>query len=67
MKDKRTKHHLTNKCNGGTDEIANILRLFEEKHQAWHLIFKNADLDKAIEILQRVKQLKGEKNALQSK
>jgi len=57
-KKKLTKHHIINKCNQGATTPENILLLFEEKHRAWHLLFKNEDLDGAIAILQRVKQLK---------
>jgi hypothetical protein len=57
-KQKITKHHLKNKCQGGRNTSENILYLFEKKHEAWHLLFKNADLDEAISILQRVKQIK---------
>ena len=70
MKKKKTRHHLVNRCNGGDNDVANILRLFDEKHRAWHLLFKNLDIEGAIEVLQRVKSLKqkGEiENALQSK
>jgi len=57
-KPKLTKHHIVNKCNGGQTTPENILLLFEEKHRAWHSIFGNADLNEAIAILQRVKQMK---------
>lgn len=61
LKKKKTRHHIKNKCNKGTDNEANILMLFEEKHNAWHLLFRNEDLDGAIAILQRVKQIKQKK------
>ena len=54
----QTRHHIVNRCNGGPSAEWNILWIYEEKHDLWHTLFKNNDLDGAIELLQRVKRLK---------
>lgn len=54
----QTQHHITNKCRGGTKEAWNILWIYKEKHFIWHKLFKNSDLDEAIELLRRVRRLK---------
>ena len=54
---KKTLHHLLNKCNGGKTTPWNLLCLREARHEAWHTLFHNMDLDEIIECLQRVKQL----------
>jgi len=54
----RNKHHLKNKCMGGSNELWNILFLDEARHRCWHLLFKNLDLEQIIELLIRVKRIK---------
>lgn len=34
-----TRHHITAKFYGGTGHPSNILKLWEDKHRAWHQIF----------------------------
>jgi len=54
-----TKHHLTNKVNGGKDNDENILILnWERHHQAWHKLFGNLSLEGIIAVLLRIKTLK---------
>jgi len=53
-----TKHHLVNKCEKGTDTPDNILRLYAEKHEVWHLLFGNRNLSGAIALLKRVQSIK---------
>ena len=52
------RHHLTNRCMGGTMSIHNILWLDIQRHHAWHELFKNLNLDEVIELLIRVKSAK---------
>lgn len=54
----QTRHHIVNRCHGGTRDAWNILWVYQEKHDLWHTLFKDNDLDGAIELLQRVKRLK---------
>lgn len=63
MKRKRkiTKHHNINQHNGGTSEIENIILLKEERHKAWHEIFKNRTFKQAAKLLLRVDRMKGGK------
>ena len=58
--DKRgmNRHHMLNRCMGGKDDVSNLLRIYIYKHQIWHQLFKNMDLDQAIAFLKRVKRAK---------
>ena len=42
-------HHLTCKFRGGTDEPWNVVKLWADKHEAWHKIFGLASLETAID------------------
>jgi len=55
---KMNRHHLVNKCNGGTMSINNILWIYINRHHVWHELFKNLDLEQVIELLIRVKRAK---------
>jgi hypothetical protein len=52
------RHHLKNKCNGGQSTESNLLRIDIERHKAWHILFRNLNLDEAIALLERVKRAK---------
>jgi hypothetical protein len=52
------RHHLVNKCNGGTMSIHNILWIYINRHHVWHELFHNLDLDQVIALLIRVKSAK---------
>ena len=54
----KNKHHLTNKCRGGTNDLWNILFMDTIRHKAFHLLFGNKNLDEIIELLTRVKNIK---------
>lgn len=60
-KRKKTVHHIKNKCNGGMTTPKNLLTLWEEKHVAWHVLFRNMDLNQIIECLVRVRELQEHK------
>ena len=55
---KMNRHHLTNKCMGGKGNIENILWIYINRHEVWHTLFKNLDLDQVIALLIRVKSAK---------
>lgn len=55
---KMNRHHLTNKCMGGGGNIENILWIYINRHEVWHSLFKNLDLDQVIALLIRVKSAK---------
>jgi len=55
---KMNRHHLVNKCNGGTMSINNILWIYINRHHEWHTLFHNLDLEQVIELLIRVKRAK---------
>jgi len=59
-RDKRgmNRHHLINKCMGGSNSVQNLLRIYVYKHQIWHHLFHNMDIDQAIGLLKRVKRAK---------
>jgi hypothetical protein len=56
--EKKTRHHLRNKSRGGQSIQSNILILDEDRHRAWHILFKNLDLDQVIALLERTRQAK---------
>ena len=47
------RHHILNKCRGGTWSPQNILVLDTERHSAWHFLFQNMSFQEVIELLQR--------------
>ena len=51
-------HHLRNVCMGGNDDVQNLLRIYIEKHEIWHKLFRNMDLNQTIEFLKRVRRAK---------
>lgn len=54
-----TRHHLTPKSrNHSNSRPYNLLSLWWEKHQAWHVLFGNRTLEEIIEVLLRVKRFK---------
>ena len=57
-KKKITRHHIKNTCNGGGDEVSNIIFLKNEKHQCWHNIFHNLDFVDAARLLVKAYNLK---------
>lgn len=40
-----SRHHILNKIRGGTMCPKNILRLWRDKHNCWHYIFKDRTID----------------------
>ena len=56
---KMSRHHLKNKCRFGMPTPENLLNLWRDKHDAWHLLFKNASPEEIVEILQRMMSMKG--------
>lgn len=54
----KDRHHLKNCSKGGSTSKANLLKLDAYKHDAWHLLFENKNLDEVIDLLIRIKQIK---------
>ena len=48
MKNKLTKHHLYPKSKGWTNNDVNILRLKDNFHRAFHMVFENKTPDEQI-------------------
>lgn len=46
-----SKHHLVPKCLGGSKKSHNLLRLWRDKHDAWHRIFENQTISEIIPVL----------------
>jgi hypothetical protein len=57
-KRKMSKHHLTARSQGGTGTPENILNLWRDRHDLWHVLFGNNSLEQIILILQRIVQMK---------
>ena len=56
----QNRHHWLNKCNGGTWTVDNISYLHIDRHDWWHKIFKNLNLDEVIELLIRIRRIKSQ-------
>lgn len=54
----RNRHHMRNKCRGGSCKPENILMLDERRHAAWHLLFKNMDFSEVAHLLMRCHYMK---------
>jgi hypothetical protein len=55
---KINRHHLTPKSRGGKNDDWNIAMFYIERHQYWHKVFGNLDLNQVIELLIRFKRFK---------
>lgn len=55
----KTKHHLTPKSRGGKSTPRNLLILEIEKHACWHKLFGIRTLSEVIELLERIRRIKG--------
>jgi hypothetical protein len=55
----RNKHHIQTKARGGNSERENILLLKVERHEAWHYLFGQKNIEEIIALLIRVHRLKG--------
>ena len=54
----KNRHHIINKCRGGSKHESNLLVLDVEKHNAWHRIFKNMSFLDVIYLLLRTLKAK---------
>ena len=54
----RDRHHLKNKCDGGSNSKNNLLLIHTDRHKNWHKVFNNADLDTVIRLLLRLRRAK---------
>lgn len=55
---KFNRHHLKPRSRGGQDLPSNLIRMDENRHGAWHLLFQNRTLSEVIEILERLRGMK---------
>lgn len=57
-----SRHHLIPKSRKKDQkkirEIKYVLKLWRDRHNYWHFLFKNMTLDEIIETLKRVKRIK---------
>jgi len=53
-----TIHHLTPRSRGGEESKSNKSLLKEDKHRAWHILFKNKTLEEIIILLTRFALMK---------
>jgi hypothetical protein len=54
---KFNRHHIKNKCRGGTWAPQNILIMDIQRHNAWHFLFRNMSFEEVIELLKRTLEL----------
>ena len=61
---KKNKHHLIPKSRRNdyktkkVHETSRVLKLWEDKHNMWHYLFKNMTLDEIIVTLNRIRKIK---------
>lgn len=55
---RKNRHHIKNKCRGGTNDPKNIILLDTEKHKAFHFLFGNMDFLQAAALLQKAHSIK---------
>lgn len=53
-----SRHHLRPVSRKGSDSDSNLLRLWRDRHDAWHKLFGNRTLDEIIAVLERIKHAK---------
>ena len=54
----KSRHHLRPRSRNGSDLDSNLLILWRNKHDAWHLLFGNRTLGEIINVLNRMKEAK---------
>jgi len=54
----QNRHHVHNKCRGGTMHPSNLLYMDERRHAAFHLLFGNMDFLQVIDLLRRCYEMK---------
>lgn len=54
------RHHIKNKCLGGSWSPENILAIDTRRHAAWHFLFKNMSFREVASLLLRVCEMKHE-------
>lgn len=59
---KFNRHHIKNKCRGGTWAPENILVMDTLRHAAWHLLFQNMSFREVAALLLRVCEMKHEQD-----
>jgi hypothetical protein len=52
------RHHIKNKCRGGSMSPRNLLIMDERRHAAFHLLFGNMDFLQVINLLKRCYEMK---------
>jgi len=55
---RKTRHHIWNRVNGGYAQEENMLTLKQEKHNLFHQLFGNLDLYDVILLLIRIARAK---------
>lgn len=52
------KHHILNRCRGGSNKEHNLLSFDSEREKAWHFLFQNLSFKEAAELLLRCDRAK---------
>lgn len=60
---KTNRHHIFNKCRGGTKTPENMLRMDIARHNAWHFLFHNLSYREVAALLIRTCEMKGQDDA----
>lgn len=57
----RNRHHLKPRCRKGKTRKENLLLIKEDRHHSWHTLFGGKTLTEVIDLLIRLKRIKGYK------
>lgn len=55
---KKVRHHIVNRCMGGSNDVSNLLNFDEAREKAWHFLFHNLSFEEVAELLLRTVRAK---------
>lgn len=58
MDSKMVKHHIINRCRGGSNDDSNLIRLFRWKEKKFHELFGDKSFVEAARLLLRTERIK---------
>ena len=58
VRKERNSHHIIPETRGGSKVLENQFIMWNDRHEAWHMLFGEMTLNEIIELLQRIKHAK---------
>lgn len=59
--ERMTSHHLTPRSRCGNDHGENLMRLWNNRHELWHMIFRNKTLEEVVVLFYMLEDLFGDR------